>query len=202
MMGSGVSALWGWGLMWFAPLFLQRTYGMDEGVSGGLLGNIYLWAGIGASLLTAWVVGRPYFTDPRKVAQFLAIFTGLATVPSFFAFYTHDLFVAKIMFWLFIPAIYFYLGPSFAMCQNLGPPKMRAMFIAISLLIANVFNLIVAPAFVGTLSDWFAGPHPADADSLRLAQLFLAPTGFWAAWHYWMTAKYIVADQKRAIGYV
>ena len=106
------------------------------------------------------------------------------------------------MFWLFIPAIYFYLGPAFAMCQNLGPPKMRAMFIAISLLIANVFNLIVAPAFVGTLSDWFAGPHPANADSLRLAQLFLAPTGFWAAWHYWMTAKYIVADQKRAIGYI
>ncbi len=202
MMGSGVSALWGWGLMWFAPLFLQRTYGMDEGVSGGMLGNIYLWAGIGASLLTAWVIGKPYFTDPRRVALFLAIFTAIATVPSFFAFYTRDLFVAQIMFWLFIPAIYFYLGPAFAMCQNLGPPKMRAMFIAISLLIANVFNLIVAPAFVGTLSDFFAGPHPADADSLRLAQLFLAPTGFWAAWHYWMTAKYIVADQKRAIGYI
>jgi len=202
MMGSGVSALWGWGLMWFAPLFLQRTYGMDEGVSCSLLGNIYLWAGIGASLLTAWVIGRPYFTDPRRVALFLAIFTAIATVPSFFAFYTRDLFVAQIMFWLFIPAIYFYLGPAFAMCQNLGPPKMRAMFIAISLLIANVFNLIVAPAFVGTLSDYFAGPNPADADSLRLAQLFLAPTGFWAAWHYWITAKYIVADQKRAIGYI
>jgi predicted MFS family arabinose efflux permease len=202
IMGAAVSALWGWGLMWFTPLFLQRTYGMDEGVSGGMLGNIYLWAGIGASLLTAWALGRPYLSDPRRMSRFLAIVTGLATIPSFLAYYTRDLYVAQIMFWLFIPAIYFYLGPAFAMCQNLAPPKMRAMCVAISLLIANVFNLIVAPAFVGTLSDFFAGAHAANADSLRLAQLFLAPTGFWAAWHYWMTAKYIVADQKRAIGYV
>ncbi len=31
MTGSGLSAFWGWGLMWFTPLFMQRTYGMDEG---------------------------------------------------------------------------------------------------------------------------------------------------------------------------
>jgi len=47
-------------------------------------------------------------------------------------------------------------------------------------------------------------PHrrSSDAASLRMALLFLAPTGFWAAFHYFMAAKTIVADQKRAIGYV
>jgi len=202
MMGSAVSALWGWGLMWFTPLFLTRAYHMDEGEAGRLLGSFYLWGGIGGSLVTAAILARPYYSNPRNVSRLLAVVTLLATFPSFFAYYTHDLTVATIMWWLFIPAIYFYLGPAFAMCQNLAPPKMRAMFIAISLLIANVFNLIVAPSFVGTLSDWFAGPHPANAESLRLAQLFLAPTGFWAAWHYWRAEKYIVEDQKRAIGYV
>jgi hypothetical protein len=106
------------------------------------------------------------------------------------------------MWWLFIPAIYFYIGPAFALGQNLAPPKMRAMFSAVALLIANVFNLIVAPQGVGLLSDWFAGPAGADAASLRMALLVLAPTGFWAAFHYFMAAKHIVADQKRAIGYV
>ena len=38
--------------------------------------------------------------------------------------------------------------------------------------------------------------------SLRLALLILAPTGFWAAFHYFMAAKHIIADQKRAIGYL
>ena len=202
MAGSGLSAFWGWGLMWFTPLFLQRTYGLDEGVAGGLLGQIYLVGGIGASLITAYVVARPSFTDPRKIARLLAVVTAVATVPSFLAYWTYDLGVAKLMWWLFIPAIYFYIGPAFALCQNLAEPKMRAMAVAISLLIANVLNLIVAPWIVGSLSDYFAGAGPADAASLRMAQLILAPSGLWAAWHYWRAEKYIIEDQKRACGYV
>jgi len=202
MTGAGLSAFWGWGLMWFTPLFLQRTYGMDEGAAGGLLGQIYLIGGIMGSLVTAYVVARPSFTDPRKIAQLLAVVTALGTIPSFLAYYTYDLGLAKIMWWLFIPTIYFYIGPAMALCQNLAAPKMRAMSIAISLLIANLLNLIVAPAIVGGLSDYFAGSQPAGAESLRLAQLILAPTGFWAAWHYWRAAKYIINDQKRAVGYV
>jgi len=202
MIGAGLSAFWGWGLMWFTPLFIQRTYGMDEGAAGGLLGEIYLIGGIGASLVTAYVVARPSFTDPRKISQLLAVVTALGTIPSFLAYYTYDLGVAKLMWWLFIPTIYFYIGPAMALCQNLAAPKMRAMSIAISLLIANLLNLIVAPAIVGGLSDYFAGSQPAGAESLRLAQLILAPTGFWAAWHYWRAAKYLINDQKRAVGYV
>jgi hypothetical protein len=52
------------------------------------------------------------------------------------------------------------------------------------------------------MSDHFAGPKGADAASLRVALLILAPTGLWAAFHYWRAARTIVEDQKRAIGYV
>ena len=200
--GSGLSAFWGWGLMWFTPLFLERTYGLNEGTSGSLLGQIYLVGGIGASLITAYVVAKPTFTDPRKIARLLAVVTAIATIPSFLAYWTHDLGFAKLMWWLFIPAIYFYIGPAFALCQNLAPPRMRAMAVAIALLIANVLNLIVAPWIVGSLSDYFDGAGGGSAESLRLAQLILAPTGLWAAWHYWRAEKYIVADQQRAVGYV
>lgn len=202
MLGAGLSAFWGWGLMWFTPLFLQRTYGMDESEAGRLLGEIYLVGGIGASLITAWIVARPNYADPRKIARLLAVVTAIATIPSFWAYWTHDLAIAKLMWWIFIPAIYFYIGPAMALCQNLATPSMRAMTIAISLLIANVLNLIVAPGLVGALSDYFAGPDGADAASLRIAQLILAPSGLWAAWHYWRAEKYIVEDQKRAVGYV
>ena len=202
IMGSGVSAFWGWGLMWFTTLYLQRMYGMNEQVAGDFLGKIYLFGGIGASLLTAWVVARPAYTDPRKITRLLAVITAIATVPSFLAYWTRDLGMAKLMWWLFIPAIYFYIGPAFALCQNLSTPKMRAMTVAISLLMANVLNLVVAPWIVGSLSDYFAGAHKADAESLRLAQLILAPSGLWAAWHYWRAEKHIVEDQKRAVGHV
>ena len=106
------------------------------------------------------------------------------------------------MLWLFIPAIYFYIGPAMALVQNLAAPRMRAVFIAVSLLLANVLNLIVAPQAVGWMSDAFAGARGADAASLRLALLILAPAGFWAAWHYWAAAKTVIADQRAAVGYV
>ena len=202
MMGSGVAALWGWGLMWFIPTFLQRTYSIDVGAAGAIVGPIHLVMGIGASLLTAWILGRPSYTDPRKIVYLLGGVTAVATVPGIVAIYTHNLTLATVSLWLFIPGIYFYIGPAFALGQNLAPPKMRAMFSAIALLVANVFNLIVAPQGVGWLSDYFAGPAGPDAASLRSALLILAPTGFWAAFHYFMAAKTIVEDQKRAIGYV
>jgi predicted MFS family arabinose efflux permease len=202
IMGSGLSALWGWGLMWFTPTFIQRQYGLDVGQAGGVVGPIHLVMGIGASLLTAWLVGRPSYTNPRKVLRLLSVVTALATVPSIYAYYTDSLQAATLMWWIFIPAIYFYIGPAMSLLQNLAPPRMRAMVIAVSLLVANVFNLIVAPQGVGLLSDYFAGPGGADAASLRLALLVLAPTGFWAAWHYWRAEKYAVENQKRAVGYV
>jgi hypothetical protein len=78
---------------------------------------------------------------------------------------------------------------------------MRNMFIAISLLVANILNIVVAPQAVGALSDWFAGPGGVDAESLRAALLILAPSGFWAAYHLWLASRTNIEDQKRAIGY-
>ena len=182
--------------------------------------------GISASLLTAWLLSRPSFVDPRRIVKLLAFVTAVATIPSILAYWTHSLSMATAMLWIFIPAIYFYIGPAFALGQNLAPPRMRAMFTAIALLIANVFNLIVAPQGVGWLSDFIAalqknpdfasfipgvswlGANLAgfvgvdEASSLRFALLVLAPTGFWATWHYWMAARTIIEDQKTAIGYV
>jgi len=201
VMGGGVCALWGWGLMYWTPTFLQRAYGLDVGEAGAVTGYAHLVGGSLATVGTAWILSRPAMADPRRVVWLLAAGIALATLPSMAAYWTHSLDVAKLMFWIFIPSIYFYIGPCFGLLNNLAPCHMRNMFIAICLLVANIFNLIVAPWFVGFLSDRFAGAHATDAESLRAALLVLAPTGFWAAWHLWMASRTIVLDQKRAIGY-
>jgi len=202
VMGSGVCALWGWGLVWFTPTFLMRTYNLNVGEAGAVTGHIHLVGGIVATAGTAWILSRPSMADPRRVLWLLAAGVGLTTIPSFVAYWTQSLWIAKSMFWIFIPAIYFYIGPCMGLMQNLAPPRMRAMFTAWSLVVGNVFNLIIAPQGVGLLSDWFAGSRGADAGSLRLALMVLAPTGFWAAYHFCMAGRTVVADQKRAIGYV
>jgi hypothetical protein len=108
--------------------------------------------------------------------------------------------VATALFWIFIPSIYFYIGPGFGLLNNLAEPRMRAMFCCVVLFVANVFNLVVAPQAVGLLSDWFAPGHIANAASLRLALLCLAPTGFWATFHFFWSARHLVQDQERATG--
>ncbi len=201
VMGGGLCAFWGWGLMAFTPTFLMRTYSLDVAQAGAVTGNIHLVGGSLATVATAWYLSRPSMADPRRVVWLLAAGVALATIPSILAYWTHSLFLAKLMFWIFIPSIYFYIGPCFGLLNNLAPCHMRSMFIAVSLLVANLLNF-GAPQLVGALSDWF-GHHlvSSDADSLRLAQLMLAPTGFWAAYHLYAASKTILADQKRALSY-
>jgi len=201
IMGSGVCSLWGWGLVWGTPTFLMRTYGMNVGEAGAVTGHIHLVGGLIACLGTAWLFARPAMADPRRVCWVVTAGVALATIPSMIAYWTHSLVLARAMFWLFIPAIYFYIGPCMALVQNLAAPHMRSVFAAWSGLCGNVFNLIVAPLLVGALSDWYAGGHGTDAASLRFGLLVLAPTGFWAAYHLYLASRTIVEEQRIAGAY-
>jgi predicted MFS family arabinose efflux permease len=201
IMGSGVCSLWGWGLASWTPTFLLRSYHLDVGQAGAITGRINLVGGILAIVLSIWLLSRPRMADPRRVLRLVAIVIGLATIPSFVAYWTDSLSLTKLMFWLYIPAIYFFIGPCMGLVQNTAPSNMRSLFTAWSVLVGNVFNLIVAPQVVGFMSDWFAGGHGADAASLRLALLVLAPTGFWAVLHFILAGRTVLDDQRRATGY-
>lgn len=202
IMGSGVCSLWGWGLAYWTTTFLMRTYNLDVGQAGAITGRVNLIGGIAGMLVTVWLLSRPVMADSRRVLRLLAVVIALATIPSFIAYWTGSLMLAKIMLWLYIPAIYFFIGPCMGLVQNAAPTNMRALFTAWSVLVGNVFNLIVAPQAVGFMSDWFAHGRGADAASLRLALLVLAPTGFWAVLHFIVARRTIVDDQRRATGYV
>jgi MFS family permease len=201
IMASGVCSLWGWGLAFWTPTFLMRTYDLNVAQAGAVTGRAHLVGGLLATAGAAWLMARPYMVSPRRVLWTLAAVVGFATIPSIVAYWTRDLWVAKLMFWIYIPAIYFFIGPCMALVLNLAPSNMRSIFTAWSVLVGNVFNLIVAPQMVGIMSDFFARGHAADAASLRLALLVLAPTGFWAVWHFMLAVRTVVADQARATGY-
>ena len=198
MMAGAVTALWGWGLMWWTPTFLMRAYGLTAGKAGALLGPMHLVAGGVATILTGRIMAMRAMASPRRILWLMTIVVGLTTIPSFIAFYTHDLRVATICLWVFVPAMYFYIGPSFGLLQNVVPSHMRATATAVTLLMANVANLVLAPQLVGLVSDWSGGATGSNASSLRFALLLLAPTGFWAAYHYWAAIRDFRADEARA----
>jgi MFS family permease len=199
MVASAVCALWGWGLMYWTPTFLQRTYSMTVGQAGALTGNMHLFGGAAATLATGWLMGTKAMADSRRIVWLLGITIGIATLASAVVYYTRDLKLATVMLWIFIPSIYFYIGPCFGLLNNLARCKMRAMFCATTLFLANVGNLVIAPPLIGHLSDWFVPHlHVNNVDSLRLAMLCLVPTGLWATVHYFLAAPAISQDEARA----
>jgi predicted MFS family arabinose efflux permease len=201
MMGTAVCALWGWGLMFWTPAFLQRTYHMTVGEAGAVTQNMHLWGGGLATVATGWLMARSTMVDARRIVWVLAGGIGIATIASGIVYYTRDLALAKAMLWIFIPAIYFYIGPGFGLLNNLAPCRMRAMFCAMVLFLANLGNLVIAPPLIGALSDYFAPNHVSNADSLRLAMLCLVPTGLWATAHLCLAARDILKDEERAREY-
>jgi hypothetical protein len=198
--GGSVATLWSWGLMWWTPAFLQRSHHMTVGQAGELLGRMHLIAGTAGTLLAGWLMGRRKAADPRHVSRLLGRVTALTTIPSIIAYWVVPDRAATVLLWIFVPAVYFYIGPILGLLQNVVPAHMRAMACAILLFTANVANLVIAPQVIGWLSDWFAMSFGAGKESLRWALLLLAPTGFWAAWHLWASAATIREDEARASG--
>jgi MFS family permease len=197
LLGGSVATFWSWGLMWWTPTFLQRSHHLTVGQAGQLLGPMHLIAGTLGTLLAGWLMGRPAASDPRYVARLLGSVTALATIPSIILYWVLSERAATALLWIFVPAVYFYIGPILGLLQNVMPANMRATTCAILLFIANVANLVIAPQIIGWLSDWFAGSYGAGQESLRWALLLLAPTGFWAAWHLWTSGATIRQDEAR-----
>jgi len=202
MMGTAVCALWGWGLMFWTPAFLQRTYHLTVGQASDVTQNMHLWGGGLATVATGWLMARSTMIDARRIVWVLAAGIGIATVASGVFYYTRDLALGKAMLWIFIPSIYFYIGPGFGLLNNLAPCHMRAMFCAMVLFLANLGNLVITPNVIGALADWFLTWHLSEADALRLAMLCLVPTGLWATAHLYLAARDILKDQERARDYV
>jgi hypothetical protein len=159
---------------------------------------MHLIAGTAGTLLAGWLVSWRAARDPRYVSRLLAWFVALSTIPSILVYWVVPTSTATVLLWIFVPGVYFYIGPILGLLQNVVPAQMRATSCAVLLFTANFANLVLAPQLVGWMSDWFAASFGAGAESLRWALLIIAPTGFWAAYHLWRSAATIHEDEGRA----
>jgi MFS family permease len=200
LIGGAVATLWSWGLIWWMPTFLQRSHHMSVGRAGELLGSMHLIAGTSGTLFAGWLMSRPAAADSRYIARLLAAVTAIATVPSIALLLVRSDEMVTALLWVLMPAVYFYIGPVLGLLQNAVPSNLRATVCAMLMFTANVANLVVAPQVVGWLSDWFSTLFALQTESLRWALVVLAPSGFWAAWHLWVSGATIREDQRAASG--
>ncbi|HUN76952.1 MAG TPA: MFS transporter [Steroidobacteraceae bacterium] len=198
ILGGSVATFWSWGLMWWMPTFLVRSHHLTVAQAGDLLGPMHLIAGTAGTVLASWLMTGRAAADATHITRLLTWVTALTTLPSIALVWVGSDRAATVLLWIFVPAVYFYIGPILGLLLNVVPSQMRATTGALLLFAANVGNLVFAPQLVGGLSDWFARDFGAGAESLRWAMLLLAPTGFWAAWHLAVAGRTIQADEAAA----
>ena len=197
--GATVLTFWGWGLVWWTPTFLLRSFGLSLGQSGAYLGLMHAIGGTGVTLATAAGM-RLTARGPGLQARFVAWATFLPTIPSFLAYCTSSTTLSIVALWFFVPMIYLYIGPTLALAHNMVPATMRSQTGAIILFTTNIANLALAPLLIGSLSDMLAPYLVRPADSLRWVLVAVSLTGFWAGWHFLRAAQLLDRVQSAQSG--
>ena len=194
--GAALSAFVGYGAVAWLPSFLDRSYQMSSGDIGTYLSLIL---GVGGGVGT--FLGG-YFADKlarRNVRWNLWLPAGvtLAAMPFTFGVYLSTTGTASLLYFI-VPAMAgtIYLGPSIAMVHALVPLRMRTVASAFLLFVINIIGLGLGPQMVGILSDLLSDRFANE--SMRYALFFSGFVNIWAAFHFFMGARYLKTELAEA----
>lgn len=167
--GAASSSMLGYGLAFWLPSLLKRSFGLGLVETGWFYGLVLLIGGTAGVLGGGWIGDRLGARDRGAYAKLPALCFVLA-VPLFAAGILSESVPAAFAFFLLPQALaYVWLAPVIAAVQHLVPAHMRATASASFLLINNLLGLGLGTVVLGALSDAFTGW--AGNDALRYAML-------------------------------
>lgn len=197
-LGSAMSSFGGYANLAFLPLFFKISHHMTPSQTGLALA---LLTGIGGAFGTylAGVIADRLIRRDIRWGMFVPIVATCIAIP-FAPIFLLASSTAVALAAAIVPSMMgaAFLGPSYAMAQNLVPLRMRAQAAAILLFVLNIIALSLGPLTVGTVSDLL---QPVlGADSLRYAMMTSMLTGALAALCYWRASRTLKADIARVVG--
>jgi MFS family permease len=156
ILGLTMASFAGYGVgQFYAPYFI-RTFGLDYATVGlvfGLIGGVSSGLGtLAGGLVSDWAGKRHQAWYALTPAIGLAIATPIYLA----AYIAPDWRLAAVI--LLVPGVfhYTYLGPTFAVVQNVVETRRRATASAVMLLFVNIIALGGGPLFTGWMIDLFA----------------------------------------------
>ena len=165
--GAASSSMLGYGLAFWLPSLLGRSFGMDLPAVGRFFAGLLLIGGVAGMLGGGWLADR--FGGRDKAAY--------ARVPAFAFLLAAPLFAAGVasrsptlaFLLMLVPQglAYVWLGPVLTAVQHLVPPPMRATASACFLTINNLVGVGFGALAIGALSDALA--PSLEAEALRWA---------------------------------
>jgi len=151
--GAAFSSMIGYGLAFWLPSLLQRSFGLTLLSASHFYGLLLLIGGIPGILLGGWTADRAGLTGKTGYARIPGI-AFLICVPLFAAgILSHSSGLAFALFLIPQALCYMWLAPVLTAVQHLVPAPVRATASACFLLINNLIGLGLGPPTVGKLSD-------------------------------------------------
>ena len=167
--GAASSSMLGYGLAFWLPSLLGRSFGMDLAAIGRFYGALLLIGGVAGVLAGGFVGDRLGAGDRGWYARLPAICFWVA-VPLFAAGILSRSAAVAFVCWVVPQAlVYVWLAPVNAAIQHLVPAHMRATASATFLLINNLIGLGAGTLVLGALSDAMTARFGTEA--LRYAML-------------------------------
>lgn len=185
--GAASSSTLGYGMAFWLPSLLQRSFGLDLVQTSQFFGAVLLLGGIAGVLMGGILGDRLGKGDRASYARVPAI-AFLLAVPLFAAAVMSSSVSMAFVFALLPQALaYIWLAPVITAVQHLVPGHMRATASASFLLINNLVGIGGGTFILGALSDSLAASYGDEA--LRYAMLI--GLGFYliAALLMWLAAK-------------
>jgi sugar phosphate permease len=174
-LGAACASMMGYGLFFWAPSFLVRSFHLSLLHASLCYGALVLVGGL-AGIWLGGVLADRYGGTRRGMYAFIPAIAFVATVPFYFAgVLSTTLWVSFIV--LLVPTALglAWLGPVLAAVQHLVPGSMRATASALFLFINNLIGIGLGTTLIGVVSD--AMRLRFGAESLRYA--ILTGTGFY-----------------------
>jgi len=151
--GAASSSLVGYGIAFWLPSLLQRSFGMTLLSASHFYGLLLLVGGVPGILLGGWTADRAGLSGKTGYARIPGI-AFLICVPLFAAgMLNHASAVSFALFLIPQALCYMWLAPVLTAVQHLVPAPVRATASAFFLLINNLIGLGLGPLTVGKLSD-------------------------------------------------
>ncbi|HEY7350991.1 MAG TPA: MFS transporter [Ktedonobacterales bacterium] len=141
------------------PIYLQLRFGISEGNAGLLSGAVLVIAGILGALLGGWLADlcNRRWISGRLIVGALGFFVSAPLIA--LALISPSLGVFLPFFFLTGMLLNVYNGPLSALSQDVVRPELRAMSVAISLLIAHLLGDATSSFQIGLLINKLSG-HP------------------------------------------
>ena len=172
------------------PTFFIRTHEMETGELGKWLAFTWGFGGLICTYLGGVLATRYAARREGRQMKAIAFICLLCSVFYILCYLSSDKYLALLFVSLAVGGLFpLTNAPFYAALQSLVEERMRAVALALILMLSNLVGVGLGPLAVGVLSDILA-PHFGQ-DSLRYALVAFSPGYIWCAFHCWKASATI-----------